>query len=169
MAQVPLAFEDPTAPQVPAKAPGGDLSAGPSAQRGSAPPPGMARCAACRSFQARPAGEPNGIEGWCTRFHVETWSEPLFVCAGYVPADPGVVALHRRRVEVIQRLKAQPAVRYAWDVENASPAGPASTDVSVMLGIRQGDGTILTGALRIPAARWDMGTFMAALDGDERP
>lgn len=85
------------------------------------------------------------------------------MCGGYVPADALTVALHRRRVEIAQRLKADTALRYAWDVENASPTGPASADVSVMMGIRQGDGTILTGALRIPGARWDMGAFLSAV------
>ena len=168
MAQVPLAFEEPTGATMPSP-PDTGIPTAVVPEIVSNPPPGMARCSACRSFQARTATEIGGANGWCNRFHVETWSEPLFICAGYVPADALTVALHRRGVEVVQRLKAKPALRYSWDVENATPAGPASSDVSVMLGIRQGDGTILTGALRIPGDRWDMGAFMAALDGEARP
>ena len=160
MAQVPLAFEDPGAVGHSVCAPSTiSVPEGPSTVTPSA---GMARCGACRSFQRRSAAPPAAIDGWCARFHVETCSAPLFTCEGYVPADAAAVALHRRRVEVVRQLKAEAGVRYAWDVLNATPAGPAPGEVSVMLGIRWRDGLFLTGVLRIPGERWDMGAFLAA-------
>jgi hypothetical protein len=162
MAQVPLAFEEPSGGARPSNSAAADPAAATPASP-SAPPPGMARCAACRSFQLRRSAEPKSIDGWCTKFHVETWPEPIFACEGYVPADAAAIALHRRRGEVVQRLRADSSLRYAWDVENASPVGPAAIDVSVMLGIRYRDDELLTGVLRIPGDRWNMAAFLTSV------
>ena len=116
-----------------------------------APPPGMARCACCAHFQPRPSEAP---DGWCTRHQVEAWAAPLFECRGYRPADPALVALARRRHAVAADLKAHPEARYSFDVANASPSGPATADVSVMLSLRTADGAVVAGELRVPAERW---------------
>ena len=78
----------------------------------------------------------------------------MFECRGYRPADPALVALARRRHAVAADLKAHPEARYSFDVQGATPSGPAVADVSVMLGVRTADGAIVAGELRVPAARW---------------
>lgn len=118
---------------------------------GELPPPGMARCACCTHFEAHPGETP---DGWCSRHQVEAWAEPLFECRGYRPADPALVALARRRHAVAADLKAHPEARYSFDVQGASPSGPATADVSVMLSLRTADGAIVAGELRVPAERW---------------
>ena len=117
----------------------------------AAPPPGLARCACCAYFEPR-AGDPP--DGWCSRYAVETWSTPVFECRGYRPADPALVALARRRHAVAADLKAHPEARYSFDVQGATQSGPATADVSVMLGVRAADGAIVAGELRVPADRW---------------
>ena len=116
-----------------------------------APPSGMARCAACAHFHGRPGSEP---DGWCNRLSVETWAAPLFECRTYRPADAALVALARRRHGVAKQLEGDPALRYSFDVQDATPSGPAQTDVSVMLGVRTADGSIVAGELRVPVSRW---------------
>ena len=118
---------------------------------GELPPPGMARCSACTHFQPRAGETP---DGWCTRHQVEAWAEPLFECRTYRPADPVLVALARRRHAVAKQLEADPTLRYAFDVQGATPSGPAVADVSVMLGLLAADGAIVAGELRVPAERW---------------
>ena len=78
----------------------------------------------------------------------------LAVSAG--PPAPAVADLERRRAEVVARLKADSALRYAFDVQGAAPgqAVPDARDVSVMLGLRDSAGTIVTGELRVPGDRW---------------
>ena len=129
------------------------LAGGPSETEFSqaAPPAGMARCACCKHFEARPGDTPNG---WCTRHQVETWSTPLFECLTYRPADPALVALARRRHAVAADLKAHPEARHSFDVANATPSGQASGPVSVVLGLRDSTGAIVTGELTVPAERW---------------
>ena len=61
--------------------------------------------------------------------------------------------LERRRAEVVARLKADSALRYAFDVQGAAP-DQSARDVSVMLGLRDSAGTIVTGELCVPADRW---------------
>ncbi len=116
-----------------------------------APPSGMARCAVCSHFEGRPGSEP---DGWCNRLSVETWAAPLFQCDTYRPADDALVALARRRAEVVKQLREDPGLRYAFDVANASLTAPASAPVSVMLGVRDSSGAIVTAELRVPADRW---------------
>ena len=117
----------------------------------AAPPPGMARCSACAHFQPRPS---EARDGWCTRHQVETWAEPLFECRTYRPAAPALVALARRRHAVAKQLEADPSLRYAYDVQDATPSGPASGPVSVVLALRDSTGAIVAGELRVPADRW---------------
>ncbi len=117
----------------------------------AAPPPGTARCSACAHFEERHGDPP---DGWCSRYAVETWSTPLFECRGYRPADPALVVLARRRHAVGRQLEADPTLRYSFDVQGATPSGPAQTDVSVMLGLRVADGSIVTGELTVAADRW---------------
>jgi len=116
-----------------------------------APPPGMARCSACAHFAARPGETP---DGWCSRHEVEAWAAPVFQCDTYRPADAALVALARRRAAVVKQLQADPALRYAFDAANASPVGPAQTDVSVLLAVRDASGAIVSAELRVPADRW---------------
>ena len=108
-------------------------------------------CATCTHFEKRPGDSP---PGHCRRFKVSTDGAYADGCAdGWTPAAPVVRALERRRAEVIARLKADPALRYSFDVQGASPIGPAQADVSVMLGVRTADG-VVAGELRVPAERW---------------
>lgn len=67
---------------------------------------------------------------------------------------PAIADLERRRLKVIDELCADPALRYAWDVQDATPAGPAMGQVSVLLGLRDATGAITTGELRVPAEKW---------------
>ena len=109
-------------------------------------------CASCDHFQPRPGDSP---DGHCGRFKVATWGAYAGGCAdGWRPADPALVALARRRHAVAKQLEADPSLRYAYDVQDATPSGPAVADVSVMLGVRTADGAIVAGELRVPAARW---------------
>lgn len=68
-------------------------------------------------------------------------------------ANAGGTALERRRQKVISTLRAAPALRHAFDVQGAAP-GQAVCDVSVMLGLRDAGGQIVTGELRVPGDRW---------------
>ena len=69
-------------------------------------------------------------------------------------ANAGGTALERRRQKVIGALRADPALRYAFDVVGATPGDAAARDVSVMLGLRDSAGTMVTGELRVPGDRW---------------
>ncbi len=111
----------------------------------------MARCSACGHFEARPNSAP---DGWCNRLSVETWAAPMFQCDRYRPADPTLVDLARRRHKVADQLRADPGLRYAFDVRGATPTAPADGPVSVLLGLRDASGVIVTGELRIPGNRW---------------
>ena len=78
----------------------------------------------------------------------------MFECRGYRPADPALVALARRRHAVAKQLEADPSLRYAYDVQDATPSGPASGPVSVVLALRDSTGAIVAGELRVAAERW---------------
>ncbi|MDA8351553.1 MAG: hypothetical protein M0038_22660 [Pseudomonadota bacterium] len=118
---------------------------------GQLPPPGIARCSACAHFEPRPG---DTLDGWCSRHAVEAWSAPLFECRTYRPDDAAVVALARRRHAVAADLKAHPETRYSFDVQGATPGGPASGPVSVVLALRDSTGRICAGELRVPPERW---------------
>lgn len=108
-------------------------------------------CDACASFGVKDGSGP----GWCGKYRVETFGRYADGCRdGFTPADPMARKMERRRAEVAARLEADPALRYAFDVVNASPTAPAARDVSVMLALRDSTGRIITGELRIPAPRW---------------
>lgn len=62
--------------------------------------------------------------------------------------------LEPRRQAVADQLRADTRLRYAFDVRGASPARPAPGPVSVMLGLREANGRIVTGELSIPAGKW---------------
>ena len=109
-------------------------------------------CATCTHFEKRPGDSP---PGHCRRFKVSTDGAYADGCAdGWTPAAAVVRALERRRAEVIARLKADPALRYSFDVQGASPIGPARGPVSVVLAVRDSTGAIVSGELRVPAERW---------------
>ena len=109
-------------------------------------------CGSCAHYRAKAGQTP---DGWCARHKVETWGAYADGCADdWQPANADVRALERRRADVVARLKADPALRYSFDVANASPAAPADGPVSVMLGLRTATGAIVTAELRIPADRW---------------
>ena len=78
----------------------------------------------------------------------------MFECRGYRPADPALVALARRRHAVAKQLEADPSLRYAYDVQDATPSGPASGPVSVVLALRDSTGAIVAGEIRVAAERW---------------
>ena len=124
-------------------------------------------CGSCWHFRPAPGQAPDGR---CARYGGEAWAALTGGCdGGWEPRDPVAREQERRRVEVAERLKADPALRYAFDVANASATGPAQREVSVMLGLRDRDGRIITGELRVPAAKWDMAAFLAYWDAQGRP
>jgi hypothetical protein len=117
-----------------------------------APPLPPKACATCAHYRAKPGQAP---DGWCARHKVETWGAYAGGCAAdWTPADPATRARERRRADVVARLEADPALRYSFDVANATPTAPAGGPVSVLLGLRVPGGGIVTGELRIPADRW---------------
>jgi hypothetical protein len=109
-------------------------------------------CATCLHFRAKPGQTP---DGWCVKHRTETWGAYADGCAAdWQPAAPAARELERRRQRVIARLQADPALRYSFDVANASLTAPASGPVSVLLGLRTATGGIVTGEAHIPAALW---------------
>ena len=109
-------------------------------------------CATCTHFRAKAEQSP---DGWCAKYRTETWGAYADGCAdGWKPADPALVALARRRHAVASDLKAHPETRYSFDVQGATPSGPASGPVSVVLALRDSTGVVVAGELRIPADRW---------------
>ena len=106
-------------------------------------------CVNCRHFTSK-----DGPVGQCRRYGTEAFATPVFDCRGYWPADSALVDLARRRHKVADQLRADPALRYSFDVQGATPAGPASGPVSVMLGVRMADGSIVAAELHIPGDRW---------------
>lgn len=89
--------------------------------------------------------------------------------ASVIADDPTTTATNdaereARRTKVAAMLQADPAIGYAYDVENTSPVGPAERPVSVLVGLRTADGQIVTGEFLVPAERWDMGVFVRYWD-----
>ena len=108
-------------------------------------------CATCASFRVKDGIGP----GWCGKYRVDTFGRYADGCPdGFTPADPVAREVERRRAEVAARLEADPALRYCFDVANASPTAPAARDVSVMLALSDAVGRVITGELRVPADRW---------------
>lgn len=109
-------------------------------------------CATCAHFRVAPGAAQ---DGWCRKCRVDAWGQYADGCAdGWIPLDPAARRIERECVGIVARLKADPTMRYAFDVANAPPRGPASTDVRVLLGLRDATGRIITGELRVPADRW---------------
>ncbi len=109
-------------------------------------------CAACAHYRAKPGQTP---DGWCVKHRTETWAAYTGGCtADWTPAAPAARVLERRRAAVVARLEADPALRYSFDVQGATPTAPADGTVSMLLGLRMADGSIVTGELHIPADRW---------------
>ena len=122
-------------------------------------------CAACAHYRAKPGQIP---DGWCVKHRTETWAAYTGGCAAdWTPAAPAARVLERRCAAVVARLEADPALRYSFDVQGASlersshkdgsfpgPRVPAPSPVSVMLGLRDSAGRIVTGELCIPGDRW---------------
>ena len=52
---------------------------------------------------------------------------------------------------------------------NASPIGPASGPVSVVLALRDSTGAIVSAELRVPAERWDMAAFVTYWNAQGTP
>lgn len=77
--------------------------------------------------------------------------------------------LEARRQKVAAALRADGALRYAYDVQGASPNGAPSDPVSVALALRDRGGTIITGELTVPPEKWDMAAFIAYWDAQGRP
>ena len=118
--------------------------------KGETDAPPLATCAACAYYTATPDKTP---DGWCRKHRTETWGAYGGGCASdWIPADPASRTLERRRAAVVARLEADPALRYSFDVQGATPAGPA--DGPVLLGLRDSSGVIVIGELCIPADRW---------------
>lgn len=118
----------------------------------STPPLPPKACATCAQYTVAPGKTP---AGWCGKHRAETWGAYAGGCASdWTPADQATRTLERRRAAVVARLEADPALKRAFDVVNATPTGPAEGPVSVLLGVRMADGSITTGELRIPGNRW---------------
>ncbi len=93
--------------------------------------------------------------GRCAMHRTEIWGDIPDGCANdWTPADSAAREFERRRAGVVARLKADPVLRYSFDVANAPLSGPADRDVRVLLGLRTADGGVVTGHITIPAARW---------------
>lgn len=123
-------------------------------------------CGACANFRTN----PGTIYGYCSRYKVETWGQYGGGCLnGFIPADNAAREIERRRAAVANRLRADRTLRYSFDVQGATPRGPASGPVSVMLGMRDQVFGIVTAELQVPAERWDMAAFMEYLHAQERP
>lgn len=123
------------------------------------------RCHDCRHFEPRPGEQP---DGWCVKFVMETWATVLFACGGYAQSE-AARQLEARRQKVTGLLHADPALKYSFDVQGASPIGQPAGAVSVMLGMRDSSGTIVTGELAVPPEKWDMAAFIAYWDSQPRP
>jgi hypothetical protein len=124
-------------------------------------------CATCAHYAATPG---KAADGWCRKHRTETWGAYTGGCAAdWTPADPATRARERRRAALVARLEADPALRYSFDVANATPTAPAGGPVSVLLGLRMADGNIVTGELTVPAERWDMAAFIAYWAAQGRP
>ena len=109
-------------------------------------------CASCSHYRDA-LGET--AAGWCRQHHTETWGSYAHGCDDdWTPADPAALELERRRCKVVAELAADPTLRYAFDVKDATLIGPSTTVVLVLLGFRDATGHIVTGQLRIPPDRW---------------
>ena len=118
----------------------------------NAPPLPPKACATCAHFTPPPGKNP---DGWCRKHRTETWGAYAGGCAAdWTPADQATRTLERRRAAVVVRLEADPALRYSFDVQGATATAPADGTVSVLLGLRVADGSIVTAELRIPGNRW---------------
>jgi len=118
----------------------------------STPPLPPKACATCAHYTPTPGKAP---DGWCRKHRTEAWGAFASGCAAdWTPADPATRTLERRRSAVVARLEADPALRYSFDVQGATPTAPANGPVSVLLGLRMAGGGIVTGELRIPGDRW---------------
>ena len=116
------------------------------------PPLPPKACATCAHYTAAPGKTP---DGWCRKHRAETWGAYAGGCASdWTAADPAARTLEHRRAAVVARLEADPALRYSFDVQGATPTAPADGTVSMLLGLRMADGSIVTGELHIPADRW---------------
>lgn len=70
-----------------------------------------------------------------------------------------MLALNARQKKVADALHADPALRYAYDVQNVSPKEAPSGPVSVMLGLRESSRTIISGEYSVPPGKWDWALF----------
>jgi len=117
-----------------------------------APPVPPKACATCAHYTPTPGKAP---DGWCRKHRTEAWGAYTVGCAAdWAPAHQATRTLERRRAAVVARLEADPALRYSFDVQGATPTTPADDPVSVLLGLRMAGGGIVTGELHIPADRW---------------
>ena len=122
-------------------------------------------CSACRHFQPRPSERP---DGWCGKFAAETWTAVPFACDGFEQSQASR-RLEGRRQKVVGMLRADSALKYSFDVLAASPIGAPAGPVSVMFGLRDSSGQIVTGELAVPADKWDMVSFIRYWDEQGRP
>ena len=130
----------------------GESARTPDTPAANADPLPATACATCAHYTAEPGKTP---DGWCRKHRTETWGAYAGGCASdWTPADPATRMLERRRSAVVARLEADPALRYAFDAQGATPAGPADGPVSVLIGLRDSSGVIVTGELHIPGDRW---------------
>jgi hypothetical protein len=133
--------------------------------RNECPPEGA--CDSCWHFRPAPGEAPDGR---CARYGGDAWSALTGgCCGGWESRDPAARELERRRASVADRLRADLALRYAFDVTDVPPAGRPAGPVSMMLGLRDRDGRIITGELQIPAEKWDMTAFLAYWGAQGRP
>ena len=124
-------------------------------------------CGTCHHFRTVPGRTPDGR---CARYGGEAWPALTGGCrGGWEPRDPVARELERRRTKVADWLRADPALRYAFDVADIPAAGRPAGPVSVMLGLRDQDGRIITGELLVPADKWDMAAFLAYWEAQGKP
>ena len=119
---------------------------------GAVATPAPFACATCASLRPAPGKQP---DGWCEKFKTETFGQFTGGCPdGWTPADPAARELARRRARVVDDLTAHPEARYSFQVAGASPSGPGSSAVSVVLGIHMKAMSIIVCELVVPADRW---------------
>jgi hypothetical protein len=106
-------------------------------------------------------------DGFCRRFDEPTWGQVEFSCPGYEAKDEAARGPEERRARVASRLRANPGMRVAFDVDDAPLEVDPGAPVSVVLAVRHGE-QILSGEVHVPRERWDPVLFLMTLEETSR-
>jgi hypothetical protein len=130
------------------------------------------------SGTSKTSKRPSAGSAVASHTHSETRAPPSAGSAGSSDRNselreaPGTVRAREsesRRRKIIAMMQANPALRYSFDVQAAPLKSLPSEAVSVMLGLRDSAGTIVTGELTVPAERWDFAAFVSYWDAQGQP